>query len=98
MGGLEQAYDNGGLGSSLIATNTDQVPKKTPCVTLPQILILLQATLPKRQLTVTEATRIAKYHLNRNHIAYQAHRKRVILDYLRDRRRTKLLEKGVLSL
>ena len=98
MGCLEPTHDNGDSWLAFIAEDETEVPKKTPDITLPQVLLLLSTALPIRKLTGAEAIRIVNYHLKRNRAAYASHRKRGLSDYFGDRRRRKLLDEGLLSL
>lgn len=47
----------------------------TPELTLDMAMQLLQATLPRPHLTEEDAVEIVQYHLNRNAVAQQSHRK-----------------------
>lgn len=49
---------------------------KAPALTLPQVLLLLDIVLPKRQFNAQTALTILAYRQQRNHAAYLAHRKR----------------------
>jgi len=46
-----------------------------PELTLPMALQLLQSALHRPRLTEEDAIRLTEYHLHRNHIAHQSHRK-----------------------
>ena len=48
---------------------------EVPELTLPMALRLLQSTLKRPQLDEDGAIRLTEYHLNRNRIAHQSHRK-----------------------
>jgi hypothetical protein len=45
---------------------------------LPQVRLLLQVVLPKRDLDAQEALRLISYTQQRNHVAYKSHRKRTL--------------------
>jgi hypothetical protein len=54
------------------------VGKKAPAVTLPQVVMMLAAVLPRRAFDTQLALDMMVYHQQRNQAAYLSHRKRRI--------------------
>lgn len=54
------------------------VKKKAPAVTLPQVVLVLAAVLPRREFAPQLALDILAYHQQRNPAASLSHRKRRI--------------------
>ena len=52
--------------------------KKAPAVTLPQVVMVLAAILPRREFDTQLALDILVYHQQKNHAAHLSHRKRRI--------------------
>ena len=50
--------------------------KKTPLLTLPQARRQLAAVIPLRSLSLKGTMEIIEYHMQRNLIAYESHRKK----------------------
>lgn len=58
-----------------VTVNRYQLKQDVPDITLPMAIRLLQAALQRPTLTEEEAIRLTEYHLRRNRIARESHRK-----------------------
>lgn len=64
-----------GLAHLFVTLTRRSLKKKTPALTLDMALRLLKSALPRPQLTLEDAMDIVDYHLQRNKVAYESHRK-----------------------
>jgi hypothetical protein len=63
------------LAHLFMATTKHELQEEMPELTLPLALELMKATMSRPTLTETDALRLTEYHLHRNRIARQSHRK-----------------------
>lgn len=63
------------LAHLFITTTRGELQQELPELTLPRALELMQATMCRPTLTPAEALRLTEYHLHRNRVSYQSHRK-----------------------
>jgi hypothetical protein len=75
---MASSYDVGDPGALLCRAHESAVKKKAPAVTLPQVVMVLAAVLPRPEFDMQLALDILAYHQQRNHAAYLSHRKRRI--------------------
>lgn len=73
------------LAHLFMTTTKHELQEDLPELTLPLALELMKATMSRRTLTETDALRLTEYHLHRNRIARQSHRK----SWLRKHKRIK---------
>ena len=75
---MASSYDLGDSGPLFCGAHESTVEKKAPAVTLPQVVMMLAAVLPRREFDTQLALDILTYHQQRNHAAYLSRRKRRI--------------------
>jgi hypothetical protein len=73
------------LAHLFMTTTKHELQEKMPELTLPLALELMKATMSRPTLTEADALRLTEYHLHRNRIARQSHRK----SWLRKHKRIK---------
>jgi SRSO17 transposase len=74
------------LAHLFMTTTKHELQDEMPELTLPLALELMKATMSRPTLTETDALRLTEYHLHRNRVARQSHRK----SWLRQHKRIKL--------
>ena len=73
---MASSYDLGDSGPLFCGAHEPTMKKKAPAVTLPQVVMILAAVLPRREFDTQLALDILVYHQQRNHAAYLSHCKR----------------------
>ena len=77
MARLAPSYDAGHPGALLPGADAGPVEKNAPALTVPQVRMLLEAVLPRREVDAAEVLARLRYDQRRNAVAAAAHRKRI---------------------